>query len=278
MRLNLDADFLFDPRFAILADESGMTEDEARMAIIRVWFACYGRRSPVISAREVEFSSRSKRFVDALVASDLAEKVPEGLRIRGVKGRIKYLLTVQESGRRGGVKSGKVRADKARRVASSQPSSDPEGSTNPPSPALSPAPDPSPDPSPPPDKKPTQRENPAAAPPANPDHKRFVDWFDQRFAAEYGDRPEWGKKQGAHVRDLLKKHGYEKAVRHAENMFASPPPFLASSVRDLATLVQHFDKFVQPALPAARAGPGPPGRMSTEDWLNVARRLEGGGQ
>lgn len=46
---------------------------------------------------------------------------------------------------------------------------------------------------------------------------------------------------------LLKTHSAEEIIRRIGILFDSPPPFLAGSPPDIATLEQHFDKLVAPA-------------------------------
>jgi hypothetical protein len=79
------------------------------------------------------------------------------------------------------------------------------------------------------------------------EHQTFIARFEELFAAKnLGARPSWGGKQGALVKTLLKRPGgLAEALRRAENMFAAPPPF-PPPPHDLATLVQHFDRFAQP--------------------------------
>lgn len=83
--------------------------------------------------------------------------------------------------------------------------------------------------------------------PPSGDHQTFVARFDELYAAKnLGAKPSWGKKQGRNVSELLKRPGgLAEALRRAENMFAAPPPW-PPPPHDLATLVQHYDRFAQP--------------------------------
>lgn len=86
------------------------------------------------------------------------------------------------------------------------------------------------------------------------EHQRFIAEFSGLFAAANGGSPPtWGKKQGGWVRDLLKRAGFDEAIKRARNMFHAPPPWPAPP-HDLGTLVAHFDKFAQPHS-QARASP-----------------------
>lgn len=83
---------------------------------------------------------------------------------------------------------------------------------------------------PPADKKPTA-------------YQSFVARFTELFREHRGEDPEWGQKQGAQVKRLLKKRGgLAGAIARAERMFAMAPKWPAENP-DLMTLVGHWDKF-----------------------------------
>ena len=70
--------------------------------------------------------------------------------------------------------------------------------------------------------------------------------FFARYETAYQAKPTWGAKQGGQLQALLKKHSLAEVSRRMEIMFTAPPDWLKGP-HDLGTLVQHFDKFVQPA-------------------------------
>ena len=70
--------------------------------------------------------------------------------------------------------------------------------------------------------------------------------FFQRFESAYQAKPTWGAKQGGMLLALLKKHPLAEVSRRMEILFTAPPDWLKGP-HDLGTLVQHFDKLVQPA-------------------------------
>lgn len=106
--------------------------------------------------------------------------------------------------------------------------------------------------------KPAEEEELSLSPPAprrTGDHAAVVAAFTARYEQAYGTKPTWGSTQGAMVKRLLTKHPAAEIGRRIAILFDSPPPFLAESPRDLATLVQHFDKCVAPTRNGARASP-----------------------
>jgi len=101
--------------------------------------------------------------------------------------------------------------------------------------------------------------------PPSPDHQRFVDGFDRRFAAaRSGARPTWGAKQGRLVRGILKRADLEEALVRADRMFAMAAGGWPTTP-DLGMLTSCWDKFAPPV--AVNGGHGRPATREEFDHL-----------
>lgn len=119
-------DFAFsDERFDLLAVEAGLADaDHARGKVMRLWRTCTLRQSTTLPENIVSVVLPP----DALVAADLAERVPGGLRIKGTAGRIEWYGHLQQGRSAGGrARSEKAVRDERGRMVSQQPSSSPAG-------------------------------------------------------------------------------------------------------------------------------------------------------
>lgn len=151
-RMSIDDMFLRDPRVRILAAECGWNKYETRGRLLDVFAIVYDRvdsgGDTVLTPDEVDLAADFPGLAERMVKVGLAERARHGVRIRGAKDRTKYLETREESGRRGGIKSGESRRNKAK-VTSKVTFDKNEGRANPPDPV--PVPDDPPVPDPPPD-------------------------------------------------------------------------------------------------------------------------------
>lgn len=88
----------------------------------------------------------------------------------------------------------------------------------------------------------TKSPKPSKAKPSS-DHTEFVSAFTKLFkAANDGQSPTWGSRQGSTVKRLLKTHGLEACLSRASNMFTAPPSWPPGPY-DLNSLSMHFDRF-----------------------------------
>lgn len=77
-------------------------------------------------------------------------------------------------------------------------------------------------------------------------HHVFIEAFTAAFTAAHGAAPEWGQKQCAIVKRLLKKPGgLNDALARMERMFDVAPRWPAENP-DIQTLAGHWDKFARP--------------------------------
>jgi len=105
--------------------------------------------------------------------------------------------------------------------------------------------------------------------PADGDQQRVIDAFHQAYrAASGGVKPTWGAKQVAMLKTLIAKHSADEVVRRITILRVAPPSFPPAPV-DLASFVQHFDKFAIAGTPRASARNNP-----TETALETLRTLK----
>lgn len=108
-RINVDECALNDPRFEVLATLMGVGEgDYARGRMLRIWAQCANRETYVLPAEVISAIFKTNDAPDWLVRAQLAQKVQNGFRIRGTKGRTDYLkkkrATARQNGKLGGRK------------------------------------------------------------------------------------------------------------------------------------------------------------------------------
>lgn len=109
MRVNVDSKVVLDPEWRLLARELDMKMAQVLGHALLIWFACYSRKSPVLTEAEADVITEHDGFTAAMIRHGLAYTVGKGVSFRGVSGRIGYLLDAKEKGRRGGVRSGESR-------------------------------------------------------------------------------------------------------------------------------------------------------------------------
>lgn len=108
-RVNIDECALSDPRFDVLASLMGVADaDFARGRMIRIWMQCANRETYVLSEEIISAIFKTDGAGELLVRAQLAQKVQDGFRIRGTKGRTDYLkrkrATARQNGKLGGRK------------------------------------------------------------------------------------------------------------------------------------------------------------------------------
>lgn len=95
----------------------------------------------------------------------------------------------------------------------------------------------------------TESAGPTSVPPAKtatpPGYQEFVAAWDAGFLARYGSKPTWGAKQGAIVKRLLKRHGFDVVAERARRLLSDPPSWVEGAV-DLGFLESQFDRLAQP--------------------------------
>lgn len=282
-RMSIDDSVARDPRITLLGSLLGLSRHETvGILVCEVWPICYDQRTHLISERMINAAAGRADFAERMIEAELATRDRSGrVSVTGAKERIRYLEQKSESGRQGGLKSAKARADKTKQTSSTTGST-PQASRNPPVPdsasASASAPDPVPSPVPeknaaPPvaaepldflsgfDRKHDDmvgpepewwgNEKPKAGPalrapaksraPSGP-HQEAVAAFHAYFQrTNGGSSPTWGPKAGKLVQGLLSKHGLPEYLRRL-TLLESHPPSFPPPPWDLATFAQHFDR------------------------------------
>ena len=130
-RMSIDDSVLRDPRVTHLAHLTGWSRRETLGCLLEIWAVCYDRVDCALGAAVIDLIAAHPGFAKMMVEVELAAPMPSGkLRIAGAKERIKYLARKVASGREGGLKSAKLRANQVKHTSSTLPST-PQASVNP---------------------------------------------------------------------------------------------------------------------------------------------------
>lgn len=255
-----------DSRFAILAklypydpaDGSGyVNRDHALGNLMHGWYEALERQNDVFSKAALAYAlkqpeHRVEQLFDALQTSELGERIEgenvftDSVRLRGCGERNSWLEEVRKKKSKAGKASGKARRQKAN--TRSNTCSNKTRTPNEPivianANVIANASDLN-------TSTPRKR-----ASTSHPDHKAFVQFFDELYAKHHGGaKPTWGGKAGALVKRLLTAHGIDECKRRAEILFTAAPNWITG--RDLQTLSAQFDKLAtkQQRLAIGRAG------------------------
>jgi hypothetical protein len=277
--VRIDNDAFVDPRVELLGDLAGYNRYEALGRLAHLWRVCTDRQQHVVSEAIVR-SCLGAAGVDALLQSELGERHPDGIRVRGTQGRIEWLEAKRTAARAGG--AAKAARAKTLAVGSQNPatsSHDPsirqaDGRHLPAYTLPTPCP-PSPSPSLREEKKETApaalsleiqesgdqkpaskpaTAKAAAGPPS--DHQRVIAAFWAAFERASGVKPTYTADVGAQVKRLLVSHSADEVCRRVENFFGRPREQWPAD-RDWGTFVKHFDKWAVGVARAPTAGPRP---------------------
>lgn len=101
-RINIDAQALIDPRFKGLGKLLGGNHFMALGYMVHIWHYCTERQTYVIERDMVELITDREDFADLLIKAGLAEDSEGGIRIKGLEGRIEWLSSLRENGKKGG--------------------------------------------------------------------------------------------------------------------------------------------------------------------------------
>jgi hypothetical protein len=124
-----------DRRYDRLARECGLADaDHARGKMSVLWRQCTLEHRHVLPVEDVE-AVLGASAINALIAARLGERHPQGIRIRGTKGRIEWLKKLRDNGRFGHLGGRPKKTHKGSK-------NNPQGyqSETPPAPAPAPAP------------------------------------------------------------------------------------------------------------------------------------------
>jgi hypothetical protein len=257
-----------DARIETLGQIAGYNRYEALGRMAHLWRWCTDRATYVVSEAVVR-GCLGPQGVEALLESDLGERVEGGIRVRGTVGRVEWLDVKRKAGKAGGEVSASLKASKKqadskhpssrRQAPAKQTSSKAQANANPLTLTLSPTLSLSPDsdlaqpPAAQVQAAPLVLEPCSPDPPAEPtDGHKFRLVFEAAFLKATGGKATWSAKASTQVKALVDQHGLAEVVTRAEVMFSDGVPWPPG--RDIATFCQHFDKFVKPARLAGTVG------------------------
>jgi uncharacterized phage protein (TIGR02220 family) len=147
-RMSIDDMFLRDPRVKRFALSLNCSHFEVEGRLLHVYGLVYDRvdagGDDTLQAIDIDTAAELVGFADRMIEHGLAARERRGVRIKGAKERTNYLATREESGRRGGLKSGETRRNKSKVTFEAKQRSN-EGRSNPSAPDSASA-DPSVDP------------------------------------------------------------------------------------------------------------------------------------
>ena len=101
-RISVDDSLLRDPRVVRLARACGWSRRETIGALLDVWAVCYDRVSPSLELADIDIAADREGFGELMIGAGLAAVDSGRVRVSGAAGRIDYLTTAAQSGKRGG--------------------------------------------------------------------------------------------------------------------------------------------------------------------------------
>lgn len=261
MRVNADSRSRHDPRYKRLARRLSVSHADAYGRAIWVWFELYERAGAFMSAEDIDIAAEFDGFAAAMVACELAEETPDGIRVRGNE-RAAWVEKRRDTAIEGGRARAATATRKSGRFVSSTTKDQPETSRKPAKlpavdqPRTSP-PDLAPAPALAPDLKAGPRQaQPVVETPERQAIRQVADCWYLHYEGRTGQRPTWTPEDKGKVfgqfKGLVKAKGADEVCRRIGILFDAPPRFLAGSVPDVSTLAQHFDKLVAPAVMPTR--------------------------
>jgi hypothetical protein len=281
--VRIEAAAFSDTRFKVLARLRGFQDaDLALLKCARIWAyqtEMYTPEHPTyVVPTEVIEAELGPGAGDDLVTARLAEREPTGFRIKGSKGRIEWLWSKRNNGKKGGrpaksADDGEGKPTGSGSVPVRQTENEP--TPNPPSP--SPSPSPSPDPQ---TQNPESASRDARCSPRKrqprlaigteleaPSGQRLVTdaWNARYSAANDGAKPTWKGKNGSLLSSLRAQHDDAEILRRMAILFdGKGPHWISPTSCDFGQFHAHFDKLASPQS-GIRAGPH--GRTSSTDLL-----------
>ena len=128
MSIRVETSAFSDIRFIILGKRLGTTKWDARGRMEDLWEACTQRETYYLSEETIIAITECDRFPSWVIDPEinLAEKTEHGYYIKGVRGRIEWLTTQRNNGRKGGrpkknINNRRVISEKTHGLANSKP-------------------------------------------------------------------------------------------------------------------------------------------------------------
>lgn len=101
--VRIENDAWDDPRYVLLGQRLGIDRFDALIRCARVWSYCTDRGAHVLPAEMIDAHVGVAGFAEHMVGVQLAEKVAQGIRVCGTRGRIEWLDKRKKASRKGGV-------------------------------------------------------------------------------------------------------------------------------------------------------------------------------
>lgn len=241
-----------DPRFILLGKRLGTSKFDARARVEELWAFCTDKQTHFLSPEIIdalgEFDGLSEHICDPEVG--LAEKTHEGIRIKGLKGRIEWLAELRKNAKKGGqARKKKVNPEGSQKAtqkgiqneARSKPESSPLTLTLAPSLTLSPV-----------LKNKESIGANALAPRTHqlepkgkdPDIGRFVGTYVKAYQARYSakTRPDLRGKITGQIKNFLRDQPIERACNLIQVYCQMDDPWFIKKHHDFGTFLENLNK------------------------------------
>lgn len=223
--VRVEDDAFKDERFEVLARVAGLADaDHARGKMLRVWRQCTAQNTHVLS-EAIVCGVLGQNGAEALVQSELGERVEGGIRIRGTSGRIEWLEKLRKNGKKGGRAKGRAIAKQlpsksvARQEQEQEKEQDQEFSDSPPKGGAS-----------------SRSRKPQST------GQAAISEFDGYYRRANGTAPTWTNTGNPKlIHSLVNAHGVEEVIRRIRILEKSPPKW-PPAPWDVRTFFAHFDK------------------------------------
>lgn len=229
-----------DPRLEVLGRLIGDDKFGAMGRMAYVWRYCTMKTTECVGTLILDVVAGVDGFARHLVTAGLGEAVSDNeVRIKGTAERIGWYVRVKANAALGG------RAKAAKTLPDGMPTGSHEAcqtacqegcqehAQSLPSPCLITITN-------------TNNTRGTAADEPPPGFREAVDLYFRLYQKAAGCKPAFGKKDGAQLKALLKKHGQEQVARRLEHLFGPRCPAWLREGRDLGTLVANWNKLVPP--------------------------------
>lgn len=263
--IRVEDDAFSDPRMELLGVLAGYNRFEALGRMAHLWRVCTNKQMYYVTEATI-VACLGERGVEALIGSELGEKTPDGIRVRGTEGRIEWLGKKRTAAKAGGLAKSRRVAEKRAAVSAK---SLPLAATRLPDGSHTPA-----------ESLPLECQNepkrlPDAFPltltltskredaPTKSDARLVTEAFFARYESAYGRKPAWSPKEGAIVKRLLGQSDAAEILRRMAILFDHPPDWLHPPF-DIGTLSSAFNRLVVESAPRTsnRAQPDRPAPQS----------------
>lgn len=100
--VRIEAEAFSDWRYEKLGQLLGTSRYDALGRMAYVWRHCTERQSHTVTASALDGIGGVSGFAAAMMAADLGEEGPDGIRVKGAEGRIEWLAEIRANAKKGG--------------------------------------------------------------------------------------------------------------------------------------------------------------------------------